>query len=423
MDEPEARDLQAKSIRDAFWVIANFEYDFKEGDILINEANTSEAYRVFAIVRKYPGHAEIPVELIAEHERQSLSIIGKPSLKVEDRQQNIADKKLASSPRMGVLFQNFVHDLLENLGFRVVSEPRIHNAQADFLAYSPIKSLDGVIREQKLIVEVKYRNLGGRLSSDILNQVAAYAHKFKADKALLITNFPPTSEEKKFNIYGKELEVWDANKLYTLLEGFPELKQKYLEIVSQLELAIHTPEKSVDKTLSDQNELIKALRNMPKGDGKAYEELVKTILEFCFCDEFNPFKIKEQVPTENKKRIRDFIIDNRNPKTEFWQFLKFCKGVEKILFDAKNYKDPVEYAEITSTLRYLRNKAFGNFIIIISRHGVKDYEETVEDYSDVGRVILYLSDEDLIAMINMKREGKSPTFLIEDKYYDFLDKK
>ncbi len=176
-------------------------------------------------------------------------------------------------------------------------------------------------------------------------------------------------------------------------------------------------------SLDDQDTLISDLRKMPTGDGKAYEELVEKILEFLFNDEFKPFKVKKQVVTLNKKRIRDFIIDNRNPRVEFWRDLKTIRGVEKILFDAKNYKDPVEYTKTTSTLRYLKNKAFGNFIIIISRHGVKDYEETVEDYSDDGQVILYLNDEDLIAMINMKREGKSPTFLIEEKYYDFLDKK
>jgi hypothetical protein len=176
-------------------------------------------------------------------------------------------------------------------------------------------------------------------------------------------------------------------------------------------------------TLDDQDELIKELRKTPTSDGKAFEEVVKKILEYLFNDEFKPFKLKDQIGTYNKKRIRDFVIDNRNPRIEFWRDLKSVRGVEKILFDAKNYKDPVAYTEITSTLRYLKNKAFGNFIIIISRYGVKDYEETIEDYSEEGRVILYLSDEDLIAMIYLKREGKSPTFLLEEKYYDFLDKK
>lgn len=157
------------------------------------------------------------------------------------------------------------------------------------------------------------------------------------------------------------------------------------------------------------------------GDGKAYEELVKKILEYCFTGEFSPFQVRKQVPTNNGKRIRDFIIDNRSPKMEFWQSLKRIRGVEKILFDAKNYKDPVEYAQISSTLRYLKTKAFGNFIIIISRCGVKDYEELLEDYLAEERVVLFLGDADLVKMINLKKEGESPTLLIEEKYHALLD--
>ncbi len=127
--------------------------------------------------------------------------------------------------------------------------------------------------------------------------------------------------------------------------------------------------------------------------------------------------------TYNKKRIRDFIIDNRSPKTEFWKGLKYVRKVEKILFDAKNYKNPVEYREILDTLRYLTNEAFGNFIIIISRHGIRDYEEALEDYSGKNQVALFISDDDLVKMINLKLERNNPSLLVEDRYYDFLDKK
>jgi hypothetical protein len=171
------------------------------------------------------------------------------------------------------------------------------------------------------------------------------------------------------------------------------------------------------------SEFIKELKGLPTGDGKAYEELIKRILAFCFHDEFTPFAVKDQVYSDNRKRIRDFIIDNRSPRTEFWQSLKWVRKVEKILFDAKNYKNAVEYREILDTLRYLKNEAFGHFIIIISRQGIKNYEEALEDYSDRQQVALFLSDDDLITMINLKREGKNPTLLIEDRYFDFLDKK
>ncbi|HYT43023.1 MAG TPA: hypothetical protein VEP90_11825 [Methylomirabilota bacterium] len=47
----------------------------------------------------------------------------------------------------------------------------------------------------------------------------------------------------------------------------------------------------------------------------------------------------------------------------------------------------------------------------------------IEDYSDKKQVALFLGDDDLVKMINLKIEGESPTYLIEDRYYDFLDKK
>ncbi len=108
---------------------------------------------------------------------------------------------------------------------------------------------------------------------------------------------------------------------------------------------------------------------------------------------------------------------------QFWKDLKWVRKVEKLLIDAKNYKNPVEYREIIDTLRYLKNEAFGNFIIIISRQGIKDDEEAVEDYSDKKQIALFLNDEDLVKMINLKIEGESPTLLIENRYYEFLDKK
>ncbi len=322
---------------------------------------TLEWYEVYDFIEFIANH-------IPEYKVNDFITACNTTLKRELSAYRFVGKKLVPATNRGFLFLTLIHDLLENLGYRVVTEPRVQDIQPDLLAYYPVTAPNGAPSEQD------------------------------------------------------EVEIWDAHTLLTLLERFPELKQQYSGIVPQVDNVIDEG-KLADSMLADQHELIIELRTLPTGDGKAYEELVKRILEFCFHDEFSPFEVKEQVYTDNRKRIRDFIIDNRSPKTEFWQSLKWVRKLEKILFDAKNYKNPVEYTEITSTLRYLRNMAFGNFIIIISRQGVKDYEEVIEDYSDVGRITLFLSDDDLTKMINLKREGKSPTLLIEDRYYDFLDKK
>ncbi len=175
--------------------------------------------------------------------------------------------------------------------------------------------------------------------------------------------------------------------------------------------------------LDECNKLIEDLEKLPTGDGKSYEEIVKLVLEICLVEDFASFSIKEQIETYYRKRIRDFIIDNRDSKVTFWHDLKLRRGVEKILFDAKNYKNKVKYREITSTLRYLKNKAFGNFMIIISRWGIDDWTEIIEDYGDEGKIILSLDDKDLIAMIEMKKKGERASSIIEGKYYSFLNMK
>lgn len=166
-------------------------------------------------------------------------------------------------------------------------------------------------------------------------------------------------------------------------------------------------------------QLIQELKRLPSGDGPAYERLVQRILTFCFEDEFSPFQLRQQVGTSHKKRRRDFIINNKGAILEFWRTLKYRRGVEQILFDAKNYKHPMCYSEITGTLRYLRNEIFGNFMIFLSRQGIKDYEELLEDYRQERRVVLFLKDMDVIDMIEQKRQGEIASTILQDKYDQF----
>lgn len=421
MDVPEARDLQAQSPTDAFWIFTNYDYDIRKDDVLVNEANTSEVYRVFARVRKYPGHAEIPAELNSlDKQHASHETKAEESASRTDQAKNDFLGTIQVSPEQQ--FEQLIHDLLQNLGYRVEATPRRYDLGYDFVIYRSASTLENTTVEQIWLVELKYTNITRKVGLDIVRQLYAYSLQQKPNKGLLITNSRLSSEARLFVIQHTELEVWDADKLRQLLAQFPELKKRYPGVVSRLNNPIDEEELAA-KTTDGQHELIRELKKLPTGDGKAYEDLVKRILEFCFHDEFRPFAVNEQVRTLNGKRIRDFIIDNRNSKMQFWKDIKWIRKVEQILFDAKNYKDPVEYREISDTLRYLKNEAFGNFIIVISRCGVKDYLEAVEDYGDKKQVTLFLADDDLVKMINLKLAGESPTLLIEDRYYEFLKKK
>ncbi len=370
-------------------------------------------------IRYFDGVASVEqyLEKLKQLRPPSTTITSQANHPLHNKERNLAPVVMRAFE-----FQNLVEDLLKNIGYRVVPEQRVGNSQVDFLAYSPITSPEGMVSEQIWIGEVKYRNLRGNLGLDVLYRLIALTQEIEGSKALLILNSTLTRDAQTYASQRDELEVWDIDKLLSLLEPFPELKQKYFKIAPETKGTL-TEEKLAVEKAEGQHELIRELRNLPTGDGNAHEEIVKKILEFCFHDEFKPFAVKEQVVTEDRKRRRDFIIDNRSPKTEFWQSLKWTRKVEKILFDAKNYKNPLEYREIADTLRYLENDAFGNFIIIICRQGVKDYKEALDSYLKSNRVTLFLDDNDLVKMINLKREGGSATLLIEDRYYEFLEKK
>lgn len=58
-----------------------------------------------------------------------------------------------------ILFKNLAHDLLHNLGFKVVANPRVGDIHVDFIAYYPVTSPNGEVNKQGWMIEVKHRNL------------------------------------------------------------------------------------------------------------------------------------------------------------------------------------------------------------------------------------------------------------------------
>ena len=112
-------------------------------------------------------------------------------------------------------FESLIGNLLQNLGYRVVSHPRMEDAEADFLAYRTVTSPSGVASEEIWIAEVKYRNLAP-ISIDILYRLVALTQEIKGSKALLVLNSALTKSAKNYASKRNDLEIWDADKLTIL---------------------------------------------------------------------------------------------------------------------------------------------------------------------------------------------------------------
>lgn len=104
---------------------------------------------------------------------------------------------------------------------------------------------------------------------------------------------------------------------------------------------------------------------------RAYEILCRKLLENIFSEDLALWKEQQK---SNKELYRfDLLcrIKDGNQKT-FWSILEKYFNSKYVVFEFKNYKDPISQKEIYTTEKYLYSKALRSVGIIISAHG---YEE------------------------------------------------
>lgn len=166
--------------------------------------------------------------------------------------------------------------------------------------------------------------------------------------------------------------------------------------------------------------LKKSLIECLPSDGKAFETICFEILHFLFSESFGEFHIKEQVPSDDRIRIRDFIIENTSPKIDFFKNLK-RDGANYILWDAKNYHDELTPADLDTFNSYIaENKYFGRFGIILSRKGASsNLKKLIRDRMLAGiSEILVLNEDDIISMIDIRALGRNPEIHLQSKLND-----
>ena len=93
-----------------------------------------------------------------------------------------------------------------------------------------------------------------------------------------------------------------------------------------------------------------------------------------------------------------------------------------MVFEFKNYNDPITQKEIYTTEKYLYSKALRSVGIVISAHG---YDENAfwaakGCLRENGKLIMLLETEDLIEMNKMKVDQEDPSNYLLDKLDELL---
>lgn len=164
----------------------------------------------------------------------------------------------------------------------------------------------------------------------------------------------------------------------------------------------------------------KKLASLEVSDGNKFENYLTKLLKICLSPDFDDLDIKKRHPNRGRLRIRDFIITN-NSKSSFLNSLK-TKGVDFLLFDAKNYSKELTTRDLDTFKEYLEdNIYFGKVGFILSRNGVSvNCEENIFRKLQRGTRIVVLDEEDLMMMLENINCGRSAIDIIERKYNELL---
>lgn len=217
--------------------------------------------------------------------------------------------------------------------------------------------------------------------------------------------------------------VWDIRNVLWLFEDYPELKNELISILnySVENIEPERPEPFIFEKISQventdpesvADSYIAQLKALETGSAafKKYEELCVSILKYILGEYLTLWE--QQKTTEENLYRFDMCCKIKNGVTQDF-FDTICKyfSTKYIVFEFKNYEKTITQREIYTTEKYLYEKALRKVAIIISRKGADKNAKMAARGSlrESGKLIICLSDEDLKAMLQIKKDGEKTT--------------
>ncbi|MCH5315146.1 MAG: DEAD/DEAH box helicase family protein [Eubacterium sp.] len=332
------------------------------------------------------------------------------------------------------VIKNLYIPLLEKTGFSDIEIDKIYNT--DFSIRPDITAKKD---EVTYIFETKqYRSHFGNIklvenATKQINRYKKISDKYKDNYKFglillcdLNDDFKQTLEEEN------EIFILDIKNLLSLCENDSFLisqLQKYvyysLDNIEKAKLSIDFSDSiKITKEISDNSiatGLIDKIKNCKTGNNysKQYENICYDVINYLFDNDFS--QISKQYTTKDKMFRMDILCSIKGIK-EFWYFLMHFYHTKFVVFESKNYSDKIEQNLIYVTEKYLFDSALRNVAFIISRKGFDNnaIKAAIGVLREHNKLIIDITDTDLINMINDKSEGKEPTDYLFNKVEMFL---
>jgi|ERR1043166_2068934 hypothetical protein len=276
-----------------------------------------------------------------------------------------------------------------------------------------IDELAGFRREEKWGFEFKHFK-ENRVSTDVIAQTETLleSSELDLDVICLVTSGDVTSVGKSVAIKSPRIRVWDRPVLNDL---FHKHSGSLGELFKGYRIAAEFVSSQVAKLkYSRYDELKKKLAECPPGSTgfKQYERVCSEILQYIFEGKLK--HLDDQSSTNDGTQIRDTTFRNlRNGDLFLRIFTRFDADI--IVFDTKNHIEQITKTEFDLISKY-PNPALGKFAVLISPKGADEASHATQSrlFTVEKKVVLSISNEDLLEMVERKERGENPEDVLED---------
>lgn len=235
------------------------------------------------------------------------------------------------------------------------------------------------------------------------------------NKIYVLADFDSSTKDKllRNNIIGLDLKsILNKLILLNLFEFIiPSLKDGIMSVNTEELNSTIKKQKNGQRYITKLNSIETGHKTF-----KVFEDLMCSVIEFLFKDSFRSYYAEKQSSEHNRHRIRDLVISNISPITDFWKQRKVEQNAKRVIIDFKNYSKKITQEVINKVSKYL-NKKKGNFAIVISQKGVdkSGIEEQKLKYFDDDKLIIHIDKRDVVEMINYKIHNQIVEDILERK--------
>ena len=338
-------------------------------------------------------------------------------------------------------FENIVRSTFKINGYNIIN--KVFNSEQ-------ASEFDFTINKNDLSAFVEIKLYESKIAKpDILKIACAnlldIENRNKYGLILVVSNFIPKDLKKEFvSEYG--VRIYDLQDLLILSKKDTEL---YFSLQSFLSEALNftvsdfesfenekannstkieilvpksTPKKKIETKKA--NNFCAELNAIDPGkeDFKKYENKCIEILKYLFQPSGELSLWKEQLQSEDGLHRKDLLCRFNKTNKTYWNDIYLDFHSRYVVFEFKNYTDPITQKEVYTTEKYLYVKALHSIAIIISPKGGSDnaYKAAKGALKEAGKLILLLDNKDMCEMLKLKESAEDPAILISQRIDEML---